>query len=122
MGGDPLDIDERPTFGCGHRHTLGVDDLVDRELFDVRWPLHLHPGGDDPWLDPAFKEGIEICPRLPEVDDSPATIDRTGRMKQHPRRRRAIRIDLAVRSIELFLGHPRKLDADTDCQEDSLPW
>ena len=20
-----------------------VDDLVDRELFDVRWPLHLHP-------------------------------------------------------------------------------
>jgi hypothetical protein len=23
--------------------SLGVDDLVDRELFDVRWPLHLHP-------------------------------------------------------------------------------
>ena len=22
---------------------LRVDDLVDRELFDVRWPLHLHP-------------------------------------------------------------------------------
>src|SRR5436190_22916333 len=82
--------------------SLGVDDLVDRELFDVRWPLHLHPGGGDPWLDPAFKEGIEICPRLPEVDDSPATIDRTGRVKQHPWRRRAIRIDLIVRSVELF--------------------
>jgi hypothetical protein len=68
------------------RCSLGVDELVDRELLDVGRPLHLHPGGGDPWLDPAFEEGIEICPRLLEGDDSPATIDRTGRVKQHPRR------------------------------------
>jgi hypothetical protein len=57
---------------------------VDRELLDVGRPLHLHPGGGDLWLDPAFEEGIEICPRLPEVDDSPATTDRTTSVRGLP--------------------------------------
>jgi hypothetical protein len=35
-----LGLDSQPAQLCC---SLGVDDLVDRELFDVRWPLHLHP-------------------------------------------------------------------------------
>jgi hypothetical protein len=63
--------------------SLWVDDLVDRELLDVGRTLHLHPGGGDPWLDPVFEEGID-CPRLPEVDDSPATIDGTRSVRGLP--------------------------------------
>jgi hypothetical protein len=42
-------------------------------------------------------------------------------VKQHPRPRGAIRVDVVVCSVELFLCHTWKLDPDTDCQDDSLP-
>ncbi len=50
-----------------------------------------------------------------------AAVDRPGRVKQQPRPRGAIRVDLVVCSVELFLCHTWKLDSDTDCQDDSLP-
>jgi len=42
-------------------------------------------------------------------------------VKQQPRPRGAIRVDVVVCSVELFLCHTWKLDTDTDCQDDSLP-
>ena len=41
-------------------------------------------------------------------------------VKQHPRPRRAIRVDAPVYSVELFLCHTWKLDPDTHRQNDSF--
>src|SRR5689334_13082938 len=86
--------------------------FVNGELFDVRRPRHLHPRGGDPRLDLALKKSIEVSSRLPEIDDTPAVIDRAGRVVQHPLRDRSIRIDVVLRCIELFLGDPGQLHAD----------
>src|SRR5207244_5368904 len=70
-------------------------------------------------LDPGLEEGVEVCARLPEIDDAPAALDRTGCVEQQPRWRRALRVDVVVRSVELIRCRPWKLDANTDCQSDS---
>jgi hypothetical protein len=94
------------------------DGLVDWELFDVRRSLHLDAGGGYALLNPARKS-IEVCSRLPEVDDSPTAIDRAGRVVQHPLRDGSVWIDVVVCCIELFLGDSGQLDAYADCHSGS---
>src|SRR5437868_4915768 len=89
-----------------------MDDLVNRELLDVRRALHLEARSGDAFLNPALKR-VEVCPRLPEVDDSPTVIDRAGRVKQQPLWHRSIRIDVVMCRIELFPRNSRKLHAYT---------
>ena len=96
-----------------------MDELVDRELLDLRGRLHLDARSRHSFRDPGL-ERVEIGPCLPEVDDAPASVDRAGGVEQQARRRRPIRIDVIVPTVELFLRHPRELDADANCQNDSF--
>src|SRR3982074_2507991 len=95
--------------------------LVHRKLFDVRRPLHLDAGRGDRLLDPG-SERVELRAGLPEVDDPPAPVDRSGGVKQEPLRWIADRVHMLVDFVELLLGHARELDADTDCHLPRLSW
>ena len=112
----------------GHRHpmpcrrrqpTLGVDHLVDGKLLDVGRPLLFDFCRRHSLRDP-HREGVEVLARLPEVDDSPATVDRPGWWKRSPGRWRAIGVDVIVTLVELLLGDPRELDADADSHPQPL--
>ena len=82
-------------------------------LLDVGSALHLDAcfgeGGRD-----SSREGVEIRPRVPEVDDAPAVVDRARRVEDEALRTVALRVDLVVPGVELVLTHPGELDADAD--------
>jgi len=114
---------ERVPSSTGHRcgrcpidacqPTLGVDHLVDRKLLDVGWPLRLDSCGRHSFHDPRG-EGVEVLAGLPEVDDSPATIDRPRRVEKEPFRWCAIGVGVIVSLVELLLSDRWELDADAD--------
>jgi hypothetical protein len=63
-----------------------MDHFVDRKLFDIRRSLHLDTRSGRAFGDPDG-EFIKVCPRLPEVDDSPAVFDRAGGVEKKAFRR-----------------------------------
>src|SRR5207302_3851099 len=60
---------------------LRLPGLVNRELLHIGRPLHFHACCVHSVLHTTSEERIELGSRLPEVDDSPALIDRTGRVE-----------------------------------------
>ena len=97
----------------GLRPKSGVDHLVNRKLLDVGWPLRLDSCGRESFHDPR-REGVEVGAGLPEVDDSPSTIDRPRCVEEEPLRCCAVRVGVIVSLVELLLGDAWELDADAD--------
>src|SRR4051812_44060436 len=102
------------TMPCRPRQpALGLPHLGDRKLLNLRWPLRLDSCGRHSFHEPRG-EGIEVVAGLPEVDDSPATIDRPRRMEKEPFRWCAIGVGVIVSLVELLLSDRWELDADAD--------
>src|SRR6266540_307214 len=106
-----------PADAC--QPTLRVDHLVDRKLLDVGWPLRLDSCGRHSFHDPRG-EGVEVVAGLPEVYDSPATIDRPRCVEEEPLRWCAIGVGVIVSLVELLLSDPWELDADADSHPQPL--
>ena len=91
--------DRHPANSC--TALLAGEVLVNRELVDFRRtpgkPDGCHRGSD------AFRaEPVEVLARFPEVDDTPTAVYWSGRVKDEPVRRIAVRVDRRIESVNLL--------------------
>src|ERR1039458_4496333 len=97
-------------------------EVVHRKLLDVwrareRLVAKLLGG----WLQPPLGEPVESLARLPEVDNSPAPVDRARRVEDHARGWVALNIHVPVNRVVLLLRRAAELEPQSDCHFESSP-
>src|SRR5581483_4683019 len=99
---------------------LRLPGLVNRELLHIGSSLHFHACCLHCILHTTTEERIELGARLPEVDDSPALVDRAGRVEQQSLRYIARSPDVLVDLVERGLRNASQLNPNPNRHRTSL--